>query len=179
MLGVQRLFIGTLLDWNLWLYCILCMYSYSPSLPQWLSSKDPPAMLEIQEMWVPSLGWEDSWRRARQPTPVFLPREFHGQWNLAGYSPYRCKELDTTEVTENTCIHSYSPNNLWDFSPINISKVPCSRVLTCRFQLSVRDFALIWVLTKGVTLQFKTPKFRIHSVYTTMCYMGKYSSATL
>ena len=26
-----------------------------------------------QETWVRSLGWEDSWRRARQPTPVFLP----------------------------------------------------------------------------------------------------------
>ena len=27
------------------------------------------------------------WRRARQPTPVFLPGESHGQRSLAGYSP--------------------------------------------------------------------------------------------
>jgi len=27
------------------------------------------------------------WRRAWQPTPVFLPRESHGQRNLAGYNP--------------------------------------------------------------------------------------------
>ena len=27
------------------------------------------------------------WRRAWQPAPVFLPGEFHGQKNLAGYSP--------------------------------------------------------------------------------------------
>ena len=27
------------------------------------------------------------WRRALQPTPVFLPGESHGQRNLAGYSP--------------------------------------------------------------------------------------------
>jgi len=26
------------------------------------------------------------WRRAQQPTPVFLPGEFHGQRSLAGYS---------------------------------------------------------------------------------------------
>ena len=26
-----------------------------------------------------TLGWEDPWRREWQPTPVFLPREFHGQ----------------------------------------------------------------------------------------------------
>ena len=25
------------------------------------------------------------WRRERQPTPLFLPREFHGQRSLAGY----------------------------------------------------------------------------------------------
>ena len=27
------------------------------------------------------------WRRARQPTPVFLPGESHGQRSLAGYGP--------------------------------------------------------------------------------------------
>ena len=37
------------------------------------------------------------WRRKWQPTPVFLPGEFHGQKSLAGYSPWGCKELDTTE----------------------------------------------------------------------------------
>ena len=31
------------------------------------------------------------------PTPVFWPREFHGQRSLAGYSPLGPKELDTTE----------------------------------------------------------------------------------
>ena len=29
-----------------------------------------------------------SWRRKWQPTPVFLPEEFHGQRNLVGYSPW-------------------------------------------------------------------------------------------
>ena len=37
------------------------------------------------------------WRREWLPTPVFLPGEFHGQRNLAGYSPMGRKELDTTE----------------------------------------------------------------------------------
>ena len=36
------------------------------------------------------------WRRAWQPTPVFLPRESHGQRSLAGYGPQRCKESDVT-----------------------------------------------------------------------------------
>ena len=37
------------------------------------------------------------WRRAWQPTPVFLPGEFHGQRRLADCSPLGHKELDTTE----------------------------------------------------------------------------------
>ena len=36
-------------------------------------------------------------KRARQPTPVFLPGESHGQRSLAGYIPWGCKESDMTE----------------------------------------------------------------------------------
>ena len=39
------------------------------------------------------------WRRAWQPTPVFLPGESHGQGSLAGYSPWGHKESDMTEAT--------------------------------------------------------------------------------
>ena len=45
------------------------------------------------------------WRRAWQPTPVFLPGKFHGQRSLAGYSLWGCKESDATEATE--CTHTY------------------------------------------------------------------------
>ena len=41
--------------------------------------------------------WKIPWRRKWQPTPVFLPGEFYGQRNLAGYSPWSCKESDTTQ----------------------------------------------------------------------------------
>ena len=40
------------------------------------------------------------WRRAWQPTPVFLPGELHGQRSQVGYSAWGCKELDTTEATQ-------------------------------------------------------------------------------
>ena len=33
-----------------------------------------------------------TWRRAWQPTPVFLPGEFHGQRILEGYSPWSLKD---------------------------------------------------------------------------------------
>ena len=41
-----------------------------------------------------------SWRRAWQPSPVFLPGESHGQRSLAGHGPWGRKESDTTEATK-------------------------------------------------------------------------------
>ena len=40
-----------------------------------------------------SLGWEDP-LEGMATTLVFFPGEFHGQRNLAGYSPWGCKESD-------------------------------------------------------------------------------------
>ena len=58
------------------------------------------------------------WRRARQPTPVFLPRESHGQMSLVGHGPQGHKELDTTEVTQHTRIQEENKEekngiNIW------------------------------------------------------------------
>ena len=33
-----------------------------------------------------------------QPSPLFLPGEFHGQRSLVGYCPWGCKELDVTNA---------------------------------------------------------------------------------
>ena len=51
----------------------------------------------MQEMQVQSPGWEVPLENGMATTPVFLPGEFHGQRNLAGYSPWGRKESDTTE----------------------------------------------------------------------------------
>ena len=48
-----------------------------------------------------------SWRRVWQPTPVFLPGEFHRQRRLAGYSLQGCKELDTTAATQHSTVGTY------------------------------------------------------------------------
>jgi len=45
--------------------------------------------------WVEKIPW----RRAWQPTPVFLPRESHGQSSLEGYSPLGHKGSDMAEAT--------------------------------------------------------------------------------
>ena len=44
------------------------------------------------------LGHEDPLEEGWQPTPVFLPGESHGQRSLVGYSPWGCKESNTTEA---------------------------------------------------------------------------------
>jgi len=65
--------------------------------PSGSAVKNPPAMQELQGTRVQSLGQEIPWRRAWQPTPVFLPGKSHGQRSLVGCSPWGCKELDMTE----------------------------------------------------------------------------------
>ena len=51
------------------------------------------------------------WRRAWQPTPVFLPGQSHRQKSLVGYSPWGHKESDTTEQT-----YAHSKNKYRHFS---------------------------------------------------------------
>ena len=66
-----------------------------------------------------------------QPTPVFLPGEFHGQRSLAGYSPRGRKESDTTERPSKLSLcpahrHSASPAELtriiWAFPAVLVVK---------------------------------------------------------
>ena len=49
-------------------------------------------------------GQEDPWRTEWQPTPVFLPREFHRQRSLAGYNqPTVSQRVGHDWVTNTTC----------------------------------------------------------------------------
>ena len=63
-----------------------------------------PAMQETQ---VQSLSQENTWRREWQPTPVFLPGEFHGQRSRAGYSLWGRKELDMIEQLTLSLSHEW------------------------------------------------------------------------
>ena len=69
--------------------------------PDSASSKEPACQCSRHKRcrfdpWVRKIPW----RRAWQPTPLFLPGESHGQRSLVGYSPWGHKESDMTEVTE-------------------------------------------------------------------------------
>ena len=53
--------------------------------------------LRVRHDWATSLFTFMHWRRKWQPTPLFLPRESHGQRSLVGCSPWGCYKSDTTE----------------------------------------------------------------------------------
>ena len=69
----------------------------------------------VQE--TPSCGFDPwvrkiPWRRAWQPTPVFLPEEPHGQRSLAGYSPWVAKS-QTRLKRPSTAQRMYGDILLW------------------------------------------------------------------
>ena len=81
-----------------------------------------------------------SWRWELQPTPVFLPGEFHGQRSLVGYSPRGRKELDTTEwltLSLFRCIYTFLPPtpNSFPSQPITRYRIhiPVGLVLNYRY----------------------------------------------
>ena len=58
------------------------------------------------------LGRKGPLEGAQQPTPVSLPGEPHGQRSLGGYSPWGCKEPDTTgHRLTHTCRVSFTRNH--------------------------------------------------------------------
>ena len=94
-------------------------------LPKWHSGKESAYQCRRLRRfrfnpWVRKIPW----RRAWQPTPVFLPGESHGQRSLVGYSPWGCKELDTTEWL--------------------IHDIPLLREVTCIFLKQSRPRAEAW-----------------------------------
>ena len=71
--------------------------------PRWLTHKESSCQGRKCKRWgfdprIRKIPWKRKW----QPVPVFLLEKFQGQRSLAGYSPWVCKESDTTEH-----LHSY------------------------------------------------------------------------
>ena len=66
--------------------------------------KNPPGNSETR---VRSLGWEDPLEEemaTHSSGCLVLPEKSPGQRNLAGYSPWGCKEWDSTERPRNNNI---------------------------------------------------------------------------
>ena len=82
------------------MFCLV--FSLSPiamgflGFPKWFSCKESTCQCRRHEFdpWVRKIPWSRKWLL----TPVFLPKEFHGQRSLVGYSPWSCKELGNIEL---------------------------------------------------------------------------------
>ena len=57
-------------------------------------------LLAKQETWVPSLGQEDPLEEEMATHSSVLAWKIHGQWSLAGSSPWGHRESGTTLATE-------------------------------------------------------------------------------
>ena len=93
--------------WLLWIillwtfsYKVLCGHVFSLGFPGSASGKEAACQCSKCKRcrFNPLIG-KIPWRKAWQPTPVFLPGESHGRRSLVGSSPWSCKESDVTEAT--------------------------------------------------------------------------------
>ena len=83
---------------------IVELFNASHELSRWQNGKDSACQCrKRRRCWFSPWVRKIPWRREWQPTPVFLPGEFHGQGSLVGYSPRGHKESDTTEQAHNAC----------------------------------------------------------------------------
>ena len=86
--------------WNIKFNCSIIPSRFTlPYLSLPCESKvilDFPGVTVVVRMAQWQSGWP-SWSSKWQPTPVSLPGIFHVQRNLAGYSPWGCKQLDMTK----------------------------------------------------------------------------------
>ena len=67
------------------------------------------------------------WRRKWQPTPLFLPGNFHWQRSLEDYSPWGRKELDMTELLNTyaqALTHVYTCETIPSVRMVDISIIP-------------------------------------------------------
>ena len=67
--------------------------------------------------WVGKIPWRRKW----QPTPVFLPGEFHEQRSLEGYCPWGHKESDLTEQLTLSLFQGYTDGSNWQI----VCQSPC------------------------------------------------------
>ena len=87
-----------------WLFKSLSILTGNGRLPRWCSDEESACQYRRHKRrgfdpWVRKIPWRRKWH----PTSV-LPGESRGQRSLTCYSPWGCKEADTTEHTRtNAC----------------------------------------------------------------------------
>ena len=82
--------------------------------------KNLPANVRDSRLGFDPGAGKTPWGRKWQPTLVFLPRKFHRQRSLAGYSPWGHKESDTTEqLSAYACTHTHTHTHPYEATSLN------------------------------------------------------------
>ena len=112
--------------------------NFQSTLPWWLSGKEFACQCRRHgfDPWVRKLPW----RRKRQPTPVLLPRKFHGQRSLAGCSPWSHKKSQHAWAHMYACVAIMHLTTSWA-----VAGSPPFR-------------SGVWVLTERLTLLTHLPQ---------------------
>ena len=96
--SVHGIFQARVLEWGAiafstwaWVKLLIGIFNhlcFLEGFPGGASGKEPTCQCRrCKRRWFDPWVRKIPWRRARQPTSVFLPGESHGQRSLAGYSP--------------------------------------------------------------------------------------------
>ena len=102
------------------------------------------------------------WRRKWQPTPVHLPRKFHGWRSLVGYSPWGRKESDTTERLH---FHFLSP---W----LDTEMILLDHLLIFLYSCMYKIEYILFTVMRSVSLKYGT-------IHTHICMLNCFSSVQL
>ena len=114
------------------------IYTYIHTVIDFSSGSDGKKIcLQCRSGFDPWVG-KIPWRKAQEHTPVFLPREFHGQKSLVGYSPQGHTELDITEATQHTYIHKRKEHK----NPISLLQICPESSVHCSTLQIVPDHCL-------------------------------------
>ena len=107
------------------------------------------------------------WRRAWQPTPVFLPGEFYGQRSLAGYSLWGCKESELCDLAD---MYTWSSEKFL----LNHFSEKKKNVYSPHTHISVKVFTDLHLFCSS----FVTSQILVHS-FSTVSYIGEEFSLLL
>ena len=94
------------------------------------------------------------WRRAWQPTPVFLPGESHGQRSLVGYNPWSCTELDMTKCLSTIGWISIHPTPFCNIHPgfycSSETELPILLLFLGPLFLHLHPLAFLYLQSQGI-----------------------------
>ena len=147
-------------------------------LPRWRSGKESACQCRrlkrhAFDPWVGKI----SWRRKLQPTPVFLPEEFHAQRSLAVCSPWDRKESDTTKQLT-LSFHFQSPgtslmkNSSWNFMEGNYGNLD-EAVFFLVFQISLSQGAFLSKYRNSIIFLQNQNLFVFYLFCCCCCCLGK------